>query len=99
MENKNLWQKCLECDSKCCFSEDIFYPLYVTTSEKNNLNQINTKIPCVYMGNNCLCQVYDKRPVDCRLFPFDVHFEDGTFEWIIWEIDCPIAKETIERES
>jgi Fe-S-cluster containining protein len=99
MENKKIWRKCLECKNTCCGIVDDFFPLYVTDKEKKCLNKINLEKPCAYFGQNNLCQIYDSRPVDCRMFPFDIDLSDDEYFWIIWEIDCPIVREMSEDES
>jgi Fe-S-cluster containining protein len=99
MENKNLWQKCLECKNTCCGIVDDFFPLYVTDEEKKSLNKINLEKPCAYFGQNNLCQIYDSRPIDYRMFPFDIDMADDEYFWIIWDIDCPIVREMSENES
>jgi len=37
--------------------------------------------------------IHPDRPVDCRLFPFDVMKVDGKLYWVIWETGCPISRE------
>ncbi len=42
-------------------------------------------------SNECLfwdsekerCSIYENRPFDCRLFPFDIHEIDGRYMWVI----------------
>ena len=29
------------------------------------------------------CSIYDVRPFDCKLFPFDIHEIDGKYMWVI----------------
>ena len=44
---------------------------------------------CVFYRGG-LCDIYEARPFDCRLFPFDIKMEpDGTFVWIVYTI-CPV---------
>ena len=42
-------------------------------------------------SNECLfwdsekecCSIYENRPFDCKLFPFDIHEVDGKYMWVI----------------
>ncbi|MBM3210755.1 YkgJ family cysteine cluster protein [Candidatus Poribacteria bacterium] len=93
----NLWEECLECDSKCC-NLDIAHPLFVTDDEMiiirakhpEIIESFNKDFPCNCLGENGLCQIHNVKPIDCRLFPFDVVNSDGKFFWIVREIGCPI---------
>ncbi len=57
-----------------------------------HLTSIKTRAEggCIfYKGNRC--QIYDMRPLDCRIFPLDV-FKIGTdFYWIIYNTFCRAA--------
>jgi len=43
-------------------------------------------------SNNCvfwdeskrLCSIYEKRPFDCRAYPFDILLVDGEYHWIVY---------------
>jgi Fe-S-cluster containining protein len=37
---------------------------------------------CVFWNNKC--EIYDYRPFDCRIFPFDIDYIDGEFYWIVY---------------
>ena len=44
-----------------------------------------------YFYDNGRCGIYRIRPIDCRLFPFDiVEREDGSFWWIVYLKLCPV---------
>lgn len=42
--------------------------------------------------NNCVfwdessskCSIYKNRPFDCTLYPFDIHFIDGKYYWVVY---------------
>ena len=37
------------------------------------------------------CEVYQVRPLDCRMFPFDIiEDEDGKLRWIVYADLCPV---------
>lgn len=40
------------------------------------------------------CQIYENRPLDCRLFPFDIREgADGSLVWICYERMCGLSEE------
>jgi len=43
---------------------------------KNQLNQ------CIFWNGKC--EIYEHRPLDCRLFPFDIDVIDNEFYWIVY---------------
>ena len=47
--------------------------------KKENSNE------CIFWDNNAnFCSIYENRPYDCRMFPFDIDWVDGEFRWIIY---------------
>lgn len=45
---------------------------------------------CVFLVGG-RCSVYQARPLDCRLFPFDLlRGDDGTVFWIVYTSLCPV---------
>ncbi len=39
---------------------------------------------CVFWDSeNEQCSIYEHRPFDCKLFPFDIHEIDGKYMWVI----------------
>lgn len=45
---------------------------------------------CIFFVNN-MCSIYDHRPIDCRLFPFDFKEIDGEY-WLIYYNEIEICK-------
>lgn len=45
---------------------------------------------CVFFKNNG-CTIYENRPIDCRLFPFDFKEIDGEY-WLIYYDDVKVCK-------
>lgn len=45
---------------------------------------------CVFFANNS-CSIYENRPIDCRLFPFDFKEINGEY-WLIYYNDIEICK-------
>ncbi len=87
----SLWQECLTCKNKCC-KWPLAFPLFLTPEEKKELPDANKCFPCLFFNQKELCNIHNKRPFDCRFFPFDIHKIDGKFFWIIWKVDCPILE-------
>lgn len=92
---KDIWHNCLNCKSDCC-EHKIAFPLYLTPEEKKQFpklaNQLRSK-NCPFLNNKKLCGIHTNRPLDCRLFPFDVYKINGKFFWMVWKIDCAISKQ------
>jgi Fe-S-cluster containining protein len=96
-----LWKGCLICRSKSCCNLDIAYPLFVTQEEMeriktlypNKAKSFNRILPCPFLMGDGLCMIHEIKPVDCRLFPFDVIKVNGKFCWIIWKLDCLILRD------
>lgn len=42
----------------------------------------NSSNHCIFWNGKC--EIYDFRPLDCRLFPFDLDIIDGEFYWIVY---------------
>ena len=39
---------------------------------------------------NGRCSAYDKRPLECKIFPFDIEEIGKNLKWIVWEF-CPAS--------
>ena len=53
-----------------------------------------------YFYRNGRCSVYQARPIDCRLFPFDImEEEDGRLIWILYTNLCPVPFDLREFEE
>lgn len=42
---------------------------------------------CVFLKNG-RCQVYNHRPLDCRLFPFDILKKDTKYYLVLYQLGC-----------
>ena len=53
---------------------------------------------CCFFKNN-QCTIYDIRPIDCRIFPYDIKIEkDGNYYLVYYKSDkCPIMNENIKN--
>jgi Fe-S-cluster containining protein len=64
----------------------------VTTSAGINFFVRTSDNHCPYFEKESgTCNIYEKRPLCCRLYPLDLLFEDGEYWWIAYS-DCPIFK-------
>lgn len=52
----------------------------------------------MFLGENGTCQVYDRRPLECRIFPFDIWIADRTPLWLLW-YTCPASAQLFNREQ
>lgn len=39
---------------------------------------------CIFWDKERGCTIYQDRPFDCRLFPFDIYKIDGDYTWIVY---------------
>jgi len=95
-----LWRECLDCKTTCC-NHEVASRLFVTPEEFKSISDncpdamelFNSGcLPCPFLTDNQLCRIHTFKPIDCRLFPFDMVVDNGKFFWIIREIDCQIPK-------
>ena len=50
---------------------------------------MRSTVGCAFFANG-QCEIYEDRPIDCRLFPVDIREErDGTLVWIVYTRLCP----------
>ncbi len=95
------------CQGRSCCNLDIAHPLFVTQEEMGRITGLhpdkakvfNKILPCPFLMQDGLCMIHKDKPVDCRLFPFDVIKVDGRFQWIIWKIDCLILQDEARFEE
>lgn len=61
------------------------------TSDGEAYNSLKShKSGCIFFAGGS-CQVYDIRPLDCRLFPFDIRADSkGVLFWIVYTTLCPV---------
>ena len=102
-----LWEECLSCQDISCCNLDIAHPLFVTDGEMHRIlsahpdkaESFNKVLPCPFLGEDRLCMAHDIKPVDCRLFPFDVIEVDGKLCWIIWKFSCLVIQDESRFEE
>ncbi len=95
----------------CCDFGKIDAPV-ISELEKNKLEEIssidNFCSSCgdgIYNlnlnGNNCIfynevCTIYDNRPLDCRLFPFDLKKIDEKYYLVLYHLECIDEEEFVK---
>lgn len=87
---KRLKEYCAACKAKCCKNEKP----YASKEELAELGvaEISQKEDgyCIFLKRN-RCSVYDKRPFECRIFPFNTEKRNGKIVWVLYST-CPAAK-------
>ena len=53
---------------------------------------------CIFYENN-QCTIYDKRPNDCKLYPFDIIKKDSKYYLILYKLDCLDYKEFVNNTN
>jgi Fe-S-cluster containining protein len=94
----NIWEKCINCKVNCYRNKVISGTLLLTKGELKSFTNINKTFSCYYLNKNGLCNVHKERPIDCKLFPFDILKKGDDLFWIYWKTDCPITKEYSKKE-
>ncbi|MBU1920771.1 YkgJ family cysteine cluster protein, partial [bacterium] len=58
--------------------------------DKGSLSNMRSLNGVCYFYKSGKCEIYDQRPIDCRLFPFDVRHNSNGKLILIWYTDsCP----------
>jgi Fe-S-cluster containining protein len=92
------------CKNKCCKGQEGAFPLSIMkgeikgietkTEKKINIDDFKKNSPCIFFNNKELCEIYNIRPLDCAVFPFDILKINGKYRWIFWHLpfSCSILK-------
>jgi Fe-S-cluster containining protein len=73
-------QPCLE----CCKNEN----LYLSEKEKDVYGERSESTNCHHLKGDGKCDIHNERPMECRIYPFDLKKIDGKIKWLVWE-SCP----------
>ncbi|MDR0889659.1 MAG: YkgJ family cysteine cluster protein [Oscillospiraceae bacterium] len=66
---------------------------FSTQYDRSNIRIMDRKndrdgAPCLFFNQtNSKCEIYDNRPIDCRLFPYDIVFDEETHEYWVGYYD------------
>jgi len=51
----------------------------------NTIRKKNHSTICTFWDEDKKnCSIYNNRPFDCRMYPFDIYFIDGKYRWIVY---------------
>ena len=51
----------------------------------NAIKKKNNSSECIFWDSSSNgCSIYDSRPMDCRLYPFDLILIDDSYHWIVY---------------
>lgn len=92
-----IWENCQKCKVNCC-KQTISCNLFLTKKEKEKFADINNSFPCKFLNNKGLCKIHNQRPIDCRLFPFDIIKENNKFFWAYYQTNCPIIQKGTRKD-
>lgn len=97
---------CSDCKENCCLrfyavllpeeEEDFSDVAFEIETERGVVKCIGSRggNPCPYLSKEGHCTVYEKRPLDCRLWPVLVYVDFKTRERIIYlDLECPAVRE------
>lgn len=97
---------CSNCRENCCTR---FYAVLLPEEEeefKDTAFEVETQRgkvkcigsrdgkPCPYLSREGYCTVYEKRPLDCRIWPVVVYVDFKTGERVVYlDLECPAVRE------
>jgi|CXWL01.1.fsa_nt_gi Fe-S-cluster containining protein len=70
------------------------YLQHVKTIEINKKNIITIKkkknsTRCIYLNDETnRCMIYESRPMDCKIYPFDILFLHNAYHWIVYSCNA-----------
>ena len=84
MKKFDFLKYCIPCNAWCCKGENP----YASKSELaklhvNRISQIKDR-RCIFLRENNTCSQYLKRPLECRIFPYDIKRINGNLSWVVW---------------
>jgi len=97
-------EHCRKCKAWCCKNElpyaskEELNLLYLDYPQSKNEILQKPDGSCIFLSKNS-CLKYHIRPLECRIFPFDIFEKNGILWWGQW-LECPViydAEETISR--
>lgn len=84
--------------SKSAFARRVSFSKMYKDSSLKDLYQMKRKNGACYFYRNNKCMIYEMRPIDCRIFPYDIKLEkDGNYYLVYYKSDmCQIMNENIK---
>ena len=79
----DYFQYCQPCLA-CCKNEN----LYLSQKEREIYGERSENTNCHHLLADGKCDIHSERPMECRIYPFDLKKIDGKIKWIVWS-SCP----------
>lgn len=117
VEDKEGFHVCADvCGAYCC-SGNVYlrdesierlegqgYSGFSTVREGVQVMKTGENKDCVFLEDDNTCEIYDSRPLDCRLFPMGFEISDSTVNLVL--VECPLSRrmgddslESLEEEA
>lgn len=76
---------CVSCNHGCCHNADKYIPPNecARTGRTKGIDGVAGMGEIEQVDIQADIETYDRRPLECRLFPFDIRYLDGKAMWII----------------
>ena len=65
------------------FTEKYIQTISINNSPTKAIRKKENSSECIFWENS-KCTIYDHRPFDCKVYPFDILKIDGKFFWIVY---------------
>ena len=70
-------------------SDEFLKVLTIQDKKINAIKKKNDSTNCVFWDEkNRSCSIYEKRPFDCRAYPFDIHLVNEKYHWIVYSCNA-----------
>jgi len=64
---------------------DYLKTVRINNVDVNAIKKKDNSTECIFWDNETSgCKIYDSRPFDCRLYPFDIMLIDDSYHWIVY---------------
>ncbi|MDE1724494.1 MAG: YkgJ family cysteine cluster protein [Thaumarchaeota archaeon] len=59
--------------------------IMIDNKKINVIKKANDSKSCIFLnGENNFCSIYENRPFDCRMYPFDIIWINDAYHWIVY---------------
>ena len=66
-------------------SSKFIQKIKINGKDVNVIKKRNGSKECIFWDSESkLCSIYEKKPFDCRAYPFDIRFIEGKYRWIVY---------------
>jgi hypothetical protein len=66
-------------------NDDFLKEVTVHGKKIKAIKKKNDSTSCMFWDDKkMMCSIYEKRPFDCRAYPFDIHLVNGKYHWIVY---------------